>query len=114
MDDKTIAAYRVTLEKRRAELTEQSSKSAESRAPVTLDQQSVGRVSRVDALQQQAMAEAHDRQRQMEITQISQALKRIIGGDFGYCLDCGEEIAAGRLAVNPGVALCVRCASSSK
>lgn len=110
MDDKTITQYRKVLEARQAELIELSKASAEGRDPVTLDQQSVGRVSRIDAMQQQAMAQAQERQRVQELVRIEQALNRIEEGEFGWCTDCGEEIAPGRLKIDPSVSLCVRCA----
>lgn len=110
MDEKTTKAYRVLLQSRHLELSSLSDKSAADRAPVELDQQSVGRVSRVDALQQQAMSQAQDRQRQGELVRIEQALQRIEEDDFGYCVDCGEKIAVGRLQIDPSASHCVRCA----
>ena len=82
----------------------------ESRAPVKLDQQSVGRLSRMDAMQQQSMELATEDRRQQRLIALSAALKRIEAGDYGYCLKCDDEIAAGRLAVDPAVSLCIGCA----
>ncbi len=110
MDAAKLDQFRTALETRQAELTDLSGSSAGARDPVTLDQQSVGRVSRVDALQQQAMAQAQDRQRQHELMRIQQALLRIADDEYGYCTDCGEEIALGRLEIDPSVALCIHCA----
>ena len=87
--------------------------SSDARAPVSLDQQSVGRISRIDAMQQQAMAQAQERQRALEIMAIEQALTRMESGDFGYCLECDEEIAEKRLEVDPAARLCVSCAGRS-
>jgi DnaK suppressor protein len=84
--------------------------SAESRKTVTLDQQSVGRLSRMDAMQGQAMAQAAERRRRARVSLIKAALQRIEDGEFGYCADCGDEIAEGRLRVDPTVIKCVRCA----
>lgn len=111
MDQKTVSRYKKLLLDRLAELSDLSEMSATDRAPVELDQQSVGRVSRVDALQQQAMSQAQDRQRQGEIVRIEQALQRIAEDDFGYCIDCGEEIVIGRLSIDPSVSHCVSCAN---
>jgi DnaK suppressor protein len=80
------------------------------RAPVVLDQDSVGRLSRIDAMQIQAMALAQQRRRQSERQAIEAALRRIEEGEFGYCLSCGEEIAEARLEQNPAVATCITCA----
>lgn len=80
------------------------------RAPVTLDQESVGRLSRVDAMQMQAMALAQARRRRSERTAINAALARIDEGEFGFCVKCGDEIAEPRLLHNPSVATCIECA----
>jgi len=84
--------------------------SAESRDAVALDQQSVGRLSRMDAMQAQAMAKANERQRRMELSRIEAALRRIDEDEYGYCQKCGEEIAPERLRVDPAASFCVDCA----
>ena len=81
-----------------------------SRGTVTLDQQSVGRLSRMDALQQQAMAKATHARRQAQVQRAKAALLRIEDGEFGYCLECGEEISRKRLDHDPSLALCITCA----
>ncbi|MCK0129598.1 TraR/DksA family transcriptional regulator [Erythrobacter sp. F6033] len=96
---------------RQAELVEEDRISDEARAPVTLQQDSVGRLSRMDAMQQQAMAQAQEHRRAAERTRIAAALVRIDEGEWGYCLTCGEEIAQKRLEHDPSIATCVRCAS---
>lgn len=110
MDQSALLQFTTLLETRKAELESLREESGNSRAPVELDQQSVGRVSRVDALQQQSMAKAQERQRALDLMRVEQALRRIEEGAFGYCLDCGEAIAPKRLAIDPAAALCVRCA----
>lgn len=103
-------AVRARLEARRAELVELGATSKESRDPVTLDQQSVGRLSRMDALQGQAMALETNRRRAAEIRRIDAALERLAAGDYGYCLVCDEPIAAKRLEHDPATPTCVDCA----
>jgi DnaK suppressor protein len=100
----------VALIARRDELQRLSDNSAEARDTVTLDQTSVGRLSRMDALQQQAMAEATERQRATELARIDAALSRIKDNDYGYCLNCGEEIAEKRLEIDPAATHCIKCA----
>lgn len=95
---------------RRDELQRLSAGSADARETVTLDQQSVGRLSRMDALQQQAMAQATERQRAAELVKIEQALGRIDEGEYGYCVACGEEVGAKRLEIDPAATHCIRCA----
>jgi DnaK suppressor protein len=77
---------------------------------VELDQTRIGRVSRMDALQQQAMSQESMRRRQIALRNIESALARIESGDYGYCIDCGEDIAEGRLEIDPAGPLCVNCA----
>ena len=111
MTPRETARFRKLLESRREELATLSEDAAEKRKPVELDQQSVGRLSRQDALQQQAMAKAQDARRLMEMRKIDAALQRIDGGEFGWCEACGEMIAIRRLEIDPTTLLCVGCAS---
>jgi len=103
-------AVRETLVRLKAELESFSEISEDARATVMLDQQAVGRLSRMDALQGQAMAQASERQRRADIQRIEAALKRLDEGEYGYCAQCGEDIAAKRLEVDPAAAFCIRCA----
>ena len=82
----------------------------ESRAPVGLDQQSVGRLSRMDAKQHQSTGLATEVRRQQRLTALAAALLRIKTGDCGYCLKCDDEISPGRLAADPAVFLRIGCA----
>ena len=91
--------------------TEAEIKQAEEAAkPVELDQTTVGRLSRMDAMQQQEMVLAQQRRRQEMLVKIDGAFKRIENGDYGYCTNCDEEIAGKRLALDPTVLTCIRCA----
>jgi DnaK suppressor protein len=94
-----------------SELMEIDAAASDNRAAVVLDQTSVGRLSRMDAMQQQAMANATSQRRQSQIAQAKAALQRIEENEFGYCLECGEEIANKRIIHNPSVATCITCAS---
>jgi DnaK suppressor protein len=103
-------AAREALLTRRDELLALSEISSDSRDAVALDQQSVGRLSRMDAMQAQAMAKANERQRRIELSRIEAALRRIEEDEYGYCQKCGEEIAPERLRVDPAASFCVECA----
>jgi DnaK suppressor protein len=105
-----IARFRPQVEAELAELLAASQTSAEERGPVTLDQQSVGRLSRMDAMQVQAMAQEKERRRQARIAVLRGALARMESGEFGECAECGEPIAERRLEVDPTALLCVSCA----
>lgn len=102
---------RKRLQERLAQLEEEERISEADRAPVSLDQESVGRLSRMDAMQVQAMALAAQRRRHAEKDRIAAALRRLDEGEFGYCAACGEAIAQGRLQHDPSVTLCIGCAA---
>lgn len=104
------AKFRALLDARRAELTASIENAADSAAPVELDQQVQGRLSRMDAIQGQAMAQATIERRRVEIAQIDAAFKRMEEDEFGYCVECGDDIAPKRLELNPAIARCVECA----
>ncbi len=104
------ATARARLVARREELEALSETAREARGVVQLDQQSVGRLSRMDAIQGQAMALANERQRTAELGRIAAALQRLDTGTYGECLECGEGIAPRRLAVDPAASLCIACA----
>ncbi|KIC44062.1 molecular chaperone DnaK [Ruegeria sp. ANG-S4] len=83
----------------------------EAQSVVELDQQAVGRLSRMDALQNQAMAKAQQARRDLEARRLQAALARMREGEYGYCEDCGEPIAHGRLELDLAASKCVSCAS---
>ena len=94
----------------RDELTTLSKNASDDRKPVVLDQQSVGRLSRLDSMQVQAMAKAADARRAQEIRRIDAALSRLKAGEYGYCVECGEDIAPRRLEADPAAPRCAECA----
>lgn len=107
----TSAAWRERIETQIADLLRQSEDSRESRAPVELDQTMQGRLSRMDAMQGQAMAQATDARRRRQISALRAALARIDNGEFGECIECGDSIAEARLESNPAITMCIDCAS---
>lgn len=111
--DIDLMAMKSRLEARRAELLRLTETSAESRRPVELDQTRVGRLSRMDALQDQAMQLETGRRRQIELKRIEGALERLAEGDYGYCVGCGEEIAVKRLELDPTTPVCIDCAETA-
>ncbi len=95
------------LQARREELQNLIDASHEASAPVQLDQTQQGRLSRMDAIQQQAMADETRRRRLRQIKMIEAALQRLADGDYGYCIVCGEEIEAKRLLLDAALPTCV-------
>ena len=94
----------------REELLRVGESAEEGRRPVELDQSKVGRLSRMDALQVQAMAVEAERRRGVELQRIEAALGRIDAGAYGFCANCDEEIAVKRLQFDPAVPTCIDCA----
>ena len=111
MHEQDLQKFKKLLLLQQQELLELTQNAKESAAPVSLDQSSVGRLSRMDALQSQAMAQESGRRRAVQLTRISAALDRIEEGEYGYCAACDEEINIRRLQVNPATPFCVSCAS---
>lgn len=107
-----LRALREQLENLREELQDIESTGDEAAAPVELDQTRVGRLSRMDAMQAQAMSLNAKRRRELRLVAAAKALVRLDNDDFGYCDDCGEEIAAARLSFDPTATLCIACASN--
>lgn len=101
--------YKSILLELQRNLQEESTDSKAAQCPVELDQQSVGRLSRMDAIQGQQMAQASERRRQQRLRDIQVALNRIEQDDFGYCEECGDEIAEKRMQFDPTIRYCIEC-----
>ena len=108
---KPSIALKGLLLSRREELEQLAKTSRDSRRPVELDQTRVGRLSRMDALQSQAMAVETERRRSLELTRIAAALQRMDEGEYGYCVSCGDKIPVKRLELDPTTTVCVDCAT---
>ena len=104
-----LEELRADLENLREELCGQLARLGDDSRPVTLDQQAVGRLSRMDAMQQQQMAAAKASHSRALLSRVERALAAMEEGEFGYCNDCGEAIAFARLKIRPDSPLCVAC-----
>lgn len=109
-----VAEMEKRLVARRQEVAELLVAGDETVKPTDIDHQSVGRLSRMDAIQVQAMAEETARRRELEIKRIDSALARIVTGDYGWCTSCGEAIALKRLENDPATPLCIDCANRAR
>ncbi len=78
--------------------------------PVELDQTAVGRLSRMDSLQNQALSSNLQERERARLAGILAALERIEEGSYGTCQDCEGPIPHGRLLVYPEAATCAGCA----
>ncbi len=81
---------------------------------VELDQARVGRLSRMDALQGQAMSKEVLRRRKEQLREVRKALQRIDAGDYGKCQECGANITFERLKFKPETQFCVDCANATE
>ncbi len=81
---------------------------------VELDQSRMGRLSRMDAMQAQAMAQASGRRRELMLRQVASALGRLDRGEYGICQACEEAIPHKRLEFDPTATLCIVCAEQSE
>lgn len=108
-----IAALRVLIEQSSAELQDLLSRSSASSKPVDLDEP-IGRLSRMDALQQQQMAVASRQVQNQRLLLLRNALKAIERDEYGYCRRCEEPIGYQRLKVRPESPFCLTCQSRSE
>ena len=113
MDDlgsQEIDGLRRSLQELEQELRRQLETAEDAARPVDLDEP-IGRVSRIDAIQQQSMAQANRGQARVRLQQVRAALERIADGDYGDCAQCGEPVGLARLQVRPETPFCVSCQS---
>ena len=111
--NKQIAELKNILLDQRQKLTALEKTGSAAAAVVELDQTRVGRLSRMDALQGQAMSLERERRRRNQLDRITAALLRVARGEYGYCAECGEEIAFERLQFDPTTPLCFNCANEN-
>lgn len=109
-DDIDLDYFTKRLEPRLKALTEGQT----SVRPLELDPSRIGRLSRMDAMQQREMAQAAAHLAKQEIQRIRKAIDRMKSGDYGYCIRCEEEIAEGRLKVDPSALTCIACARAAE
>ena len=76
---------------------------------VELDQGAVGRLSRMDSLQNQSMAKGLRERESVRLASIQGALRRLEAGAYGVCTACGSDVAPERLFVFPESGTCGRC-----
>lgn len=97
------------LDELKIRLLEDLERGSEASETVELEQNKVGRLSRMDAMQQQAMQKATQTLIRKRLVQIEQALEALENDDYGYCGECGDEIPQQRLAIRPEALICVSC-----
>lgn len=101
---------RALLEELAAELEERMKSAGDQADPVQLDEP-IGRLSRMDAIQSQQMAQAGLSRELQQLMRVKHALQQIDDESFGSCESCKRPIGIDRLRFQPEVLLCVRCAT---
>ncbi len=109
LSDVQAGALRARLVELVGELEKSLEGSSRSADPVVLDQSSVGRLSRMDAMQQQAMAKATRQKAQLRLGQCRVALSAFEHGEYGLCRKCEEPIGYRRLSAKPEAPFCLEC-----
>ena len=112
LSTKDLANFRQLLIQRKSALLEVKETGEEAAGVVKLDQTAVGRLSRMDAMQAQAMSMETNRRREIELQRIGTALQRLQSDEYGYCVSCDEEIGRKRLEVEPATPICIDCAAA--
>ena len=114
LSDSDLQRFKSMLLKLKAELLKAGKTGQQAEEVVELDQSRVGRLSRMDAMQAQAMSIETGRRRRMHILAINTALACIESGDYGDCFYCGEIINPRRLEADPTARLCINCAEAQE
>lgn len=104
-----LQELRADLERQRERLVRSMAITDEAVRPVELDQQAVGRLSRMDSLQNQQMSQNLQEREAARFGAIVAALKRMDEGRYGLCTECGEALDPGRLMVFPEAPHCPSC-----
>ncbi|MDH3328888.1 MAG: TraR/DksA C4-type zinc finger protein [Desulfobulbaceae bacterium] len=112
-DDIDLKYFKKRLKERLEAIIATQEDRKKEEEPVELDQARIGRLTRMDAMQQQAMSQAAARLTDLERQRIQSALDRMQSGDYGYCVICDEEIAEGRLRFDPSLLTCISCAKEA-
>ncbi len=108
LTDEQRRALEDALRRLQEELTAALESSREGIEVVSLDQP-IGRVSRIDAIQQQKMAQANRRKQELRLSQVGVALAALEADEYGYCRGCDEPIGHRRLTARPETPFCLRC-----
>lgn len=100
--------YHELLLKRKSELEESLETLKDAAKPVDLNDP-IGRLSRMDAMQQQQMALNSKNQMELALKLVDQALVRLQNEEYGICLSCEEDISEKRLKARPETPFCTKC-----
>ena len=109
MNEIKLDEYSVVIRQKLDDLIRENGFGSGAQRIVELDQQSIGRLSRMDALQSQAMAKAQQRRREGQRQALIQTLCRTKEDEFGDCIDFGGKVDVARLRANTTITCCMSC-----
>jgi DnaK suppressor protein len=107
-----LAELREEIERSLIRLRRSVKQAAAAEKPIALDQTTVGRLSRMDALQNQHFNQGLQEREAANLVQMEEALRRLDEGSYGICADCAEPIPFPRLQVFPETLHCTSCPSA--
>ena len=110
LDEQTLTALHDGLVSLEKELVTWLDATEDEVKPVDLEKP-IGRLTRIDAIQQQKMAKAHRRRATARLSNVRSALVAFNRGDYGCCKRCEEPISLERLNARPEAPLCLDCQS---
>lgn len=113
LTEQQLADMKTILLEVQERLTDQLDSNKSASDVVSLDQTLVGRVSRMDAMQQQQMAMSTRQKTVQRLRRVNLALAAMESGDYGYCRSCDDPIGFARLQAQPETPLCIECQSRS-
>ncbi len=113
MNKQTLNEFKHLLEQQQAAHKLRANINQNALETVELDQNRMGRLSRMDALQGQQMAQEAERRRLLKLKQIAGALLKIDKDDYGFCYICDNEIQAERLRFDPTITRCINCSEKA-
>ena len=83
--------------------------SSEDAAAAVAPDKGLGRLSRMEAMQDQQLVMEMRRRKKRQLVEIKLAISRLEMGNYGTCVFCGKEIHPERLEVAPEVQTCMNC-----
>lgn len=105
-----LARFRERLLAEIAQQADAAAQAGQAALTVELDQSSVGRLSRMDAMQQQAMAKNRQVRLAERLRKVAAAISRMDAGTYGLCCQCRDRIETVRLEADPATVFCTACA----
>lgn len=109
LNESQLESFRARIEQELARTLTALEATSDAAPDVEADQQRVGRLSRIDAIQQQALTAGRRQLLVRQQRKLTAALDRLRNGEFGVCCQCGDPIALERLNVDPATPFCMRC-----